>query len=56
VIIQNPDNLGNFKDLTSQFAELKKHKIVTTVIADILSVAIFKTPGEMGADIAVGSV
>jgi glycine dehydrogenase len=27
-----------------------------TVIADILAVAIAKPPGEMGADIAVGSV
>jgi glycine dehydrogenase len=42
-------------DLTETFAKLHEHKIIVTVIADILSLAVVKTPGEMGADIAVGS-
>ena len=37
------------------FAKLKEKKVLTTVVADILSLTIFKTPGEMGADIACGS-
>lgn len=55
-LVQNPDNLGNFTDLTEVAAKLKEKKIVVTVIADILSLALLKTPGEMGVDIAVGSV
>ena len=55
-IIQNPDNLGTLKDLTNLSAKLKENKVVLTVVADILSLAIVKSPGEMGADIAVGSV
>jgi glycine dehydrogenase len=42
--------------LTSLISKLKEEKIIVTVIADILSTAIVKPPGDMGADIAVGSV
>jgi len=55
-MLQNPDNLGNVHDITELASKLKKHEIVVTVIADILSLAVIKPPGEMGADIAVGSV
>lgn len=55
-LVQNPDNLGNFTDLTEVATKLREKKIVVTVIADILSLALLKTPGEMGVDIAVGSV
>lgn len=55
-MVQNPDNLGNLEDLSSVAAKLKENKVVFTVIADILSLAITKPPGEMGVDIAVGSV
>ncbi len=54
-LVQNPDNFGTVHDITSTAAKLKEHKVVVTIIADILSLAITKTPGEMGADIAVGS-
>lgn len=55
-MVQNPDNLGNVSDITEVARRLKEHKVVVTVIADILSLAIIKPPGEMGVDIAVGSV
>jgi len=42
-------------DITELAKKLKHEKIVVTVIADLLSLAIVKPPGEMGADIAVGS-
>ena len=54
-MVQNPDNLGNVHDLKQLTAKLQEHKLLVTVIADILSLAIIKPPGEMGADIAVGS-
>lgn len=53
--MQNPDNFGTVHDITSTAAKLKENKVVVTVIADILSLATIKPPGEMGADIAVGS-
>jgi glycine dehydrogenase len=34
---------------------MREHKVVVTIIADILSLAVIKSPGEMGADIAIGS-
>lgn len=55
IILQNPDNLGNLHDITSFSAKLHESKVIVTVIADLLSLAIVKPPGEMGADIAVGS-
>ena len=54
-MVQNPDNLGNVNDITEVAAKLKEKKVVVTVIADILSLTIVKPPGEMGADIAIGS-
>jgi len=54
-LVQNPDNFGNVHDYTATIAKLKEHKVIVTIIADILSLAITKTPGEMGADIAVGT-
>lgn len=55
-MVQNPDNLGNFTDITEVANKLREKKVVVTMIADILAVAIMKPPGEMGVDIAVGSV
>lgn len=54
-MVQNPDNLGNVTDITEVAAKMREHKVVVTIIADILSLAIIKSPGEMGADIAIGS-
>ena len=54
-MVQNPDNLGNVTDITEVAAKLRERKVVVTVIADLLSLTIIKPPGEMGADIAIGS-
>lgn len=54
-MVQNPDNLGNVTDITEVAARLRENKVVVTIIADILSLALIKSPGEMGADIAIGS-
>lgn len=34
---------------------MKEHGVIFTIIADILSLCLYKPPGEMGADIACGS-
>jgi glycine dehydrogenase len=55
VIVQNPDNNGKVHDYTEFTKKMKEKGIVTIVAADILSMMITKSPGEMGFDIAVGS-
>jgi len=55
LIVQNPDNFGNVKDYTSLAAKLQESQMIFTIVADILSLNLIKSPGEMGADIACGS-
>jgi len=55
MLVQNPDNFGNVKDFTELSEKLKENKIVFTIVADILSLNLFKSPKDMGADIACGS-
>ena len=54
-IFQYPGSNGHVRDFTDQIATLHEHKGVAVVAADILSLALLKSPGEMGADIAIGS-
>ena len=55
-IVQTPDNIGNMRDYTELFDNFRQYKIRSIVICDLLSLPISKSAGEMGADIAVGSV
>lgn len=55
MLVQTPDNFGNSYDYTDLATKIKETGMLFTICADILSLAIFKTPGQMGADIAVGS-
>ena len=55
MMVQNPDNFGNVRNYSGFAEKLKEHKIVFTIVADILSLNIIKPPFEMGADIACGS-
>jgi glycine dehydrogenase len=54
-IFQYPGTYGHVRDFTSQIAALHAHKALAIVAADPLSLALLKSPGEMGADIAIGS-
>jgi glycine dehydrogenase (decarboxylating) len=55
VLLQYPGSSGQVRDL-SEIIELAHSKdALVTVAADILSLVILKSPGEMGADIVVGS-
>ncbi len=55
VLVQNPNNFGEVKDYTEVFSKAKENEIFVAVIADLMSLALIKTPGEMGADVAVGN-
>jgi glycine dehydrogenase len=55
VIVQYPAAEGQIYDYTDFFKNAKEKNIRTIVAADLMSLAILKTPGDMGADIAVGS-
>ncbi|MEZ5036597.1 MAG: aminomethyl-transferring glycine dehydrogenase [Chitinophagales bacterium] len=54
-IVQYPAADGAVNDFTEFFQKCKASNIFTTVIADILSLAILTPPAEFGADIVVGS-
>ena len=54
-IFQYPGTFGHLTDYTQKSSELHDAKALAIVIADPLALTLLKAPGEMGADIAVGS-
>ena len=54
-IFQFPGTTGHLRDFTDQIAALHDNKGIGIISADPLSLTLFKEPGAMGADIAVGS-
>ena len=54
-ILQYPAKDGMIFDYTSFIESAHELEIKAVVAADILSLAILKSPGEMGADVAVGT-
>ena len=54
-IFQYPGTYGHVRDFSEQIAKLHDSQALAIMIADPLALALLKSPGEMGADIAVGS-
>ena len=54
VIVQNPNFFGVVSDFTELFAHAKSQKALSVISVYPVMQAVLKTPGEMGADIAVG--
>ena len=54
-IFQYPGTYGHVRDFSSVIAGLQREKALAIVAADPLALCLLKSPGEMGADIAVGS-
>lgn len=54
VIIQSPNFFGIIEDIAAMKDIIHDNKSLLIVSADPLSLAILKSPGELGADIAVG--
>jgi glycine dehydrogenase len=55
VVLANPGASGVVRDLGPLVASAKELGAVVTVAADLLSLTLLTPPGELGADIAVGS-
>jgi len=54
-IVQYPAKYGELYDYTAFIAKAKEADVKTVFAADLLSLAILKSPAELGADVAVGS-
>jgi len=54
-LFQYPNDAGEIADLSGSIAAVKSRGGVTAVAADLMALVLLKSPGEMGADIALGS-
>ncbi|MBG10299.1 MAG: glycine dehydrogenase (aminomethyl-transferring) [Gammaproteobacteria bacterium] len=54
-LFQYPTMLGDFTDLSTAIEQLHEQKAIALVAADLMSLALLKPPGEMGADVVLGS-
>jgi glycine dehydrogenase len=55
VLLPYPDATGEIRDLRPVIAAARDRGTVTAVSADLLALTLLMPPGELGADIAVGS-
>ena len=54
-LLQYPNARGEVVDLTTPIAELKAKGAVVAVASDLMALVLLKSPGSLGADIALGS-
>ncbi|MBL7871922.1 MAG: aminomethyl-transferring glycine dehydrogenase [Cyclobacteriaceae bacterium] len=54
IYVQNPDNNGEIKDYSALIETAHEKEIFAVVGADLMSLLLVKSPGEMGADVVVG--
>ncbi len=55
VVLQYPGTTGAIRDLSAEIAAAHACGAIAIVAADLLSLALLTPPGEMGADVVVGS-
>ncbi len=55
VLVQYPDSNGAVKDHTSFIQAAHENDVFVSVVSDLLALTLLKSPGEMGADIVLGS-
>lgn len=55
VLVQYPNKYGAVIDFTEFFDQAKANNISISVAADLLSLALLTPPGEIGADVVVGT-
>ncbi|TRZ56962.1 MAG: glycine dehydrogenase (aminomethyl-transferring), partial [Rhodocyclaceae bacterium] len=54
-LFQYPNDLGEVSDLTLPIAAVKNKGGIVAVASDLMALVLLKSPGAMGADIALGS-
>ncbi len=54
-LFQYPDDAGEVADLSASIAAVKARGGVVAVASDLMALVLLRSPGEMGADIALGS-
>ncbi len=54
-LIQYPSATGEVSDVSELIASLHDKKAIVAVAADIMSLVLLKSPGELGADAVIGS-
>ncbi|MDP1958042.1 MAG: glycine dehydrogenase (aminomethyl-transferring), partial [Rhodocyclaceae bacterium] len=54
-LLQTPNANGEIKDFSAVSAALKAKNAICAIACDLLALVLTKSPGEMGADIALGS-
>ncbi|WP_434361879.1 aminomethyl-transferring glycine dehydrogenase [Parasalinivibrio latis] len=55
VLVQYPGSTGEVRDLTDIIAAAQSKKALVAVATDLLALTLLKAPGEIGADIVIGS-
>lgn len=55
ILVQYPGSNGQVENFTPLISSAHKHDVYVAVAADLLSLTLLKAPGEMGADVVVGS-
>jgi len=55
ILLQYPDTYGTVKDLSGLIESAHENNVFVTVAADLLSLTLLTPPGEMGADVVVGT-
>ena len=55
ILLQYPGSDGSVVDHTPLISSAHENDVYVTVAADLLSLTLLKSPGEMGADVVVGS-
>ena len=55
VLLQYPKTGGEIVDYAALAAKAKQNGALVTIAADLLSLVLIKSPGELGADVAIGS-
>ncbi len=55
VLFQYPDSDGEVRDYSALIAAARENKVTTAFAADLLALTLLTPPGEMGADVVVGS-